>query len=335
MPTQLAHIPTNIVTGFLGAGKTTVIRRLLENKPDGERWAVLVNEFGEIGIDGSLLSQGSSEDIFIREVPGGCMCCAAGLPMQMAMNLLLARAKPHRLLIEPSGLGHPLEVMQVLSSEYYDELLDLQSTITLVDARKITDSRYTSHATFNQQLEIADVIAASKSDLYGEDDLRNLKNYLKEKGFIHNQLITTNDDMMSAEILTGQACAYTGASPLPLPQPDDAIGMDQVFDFPPEGYIRMSKQADGYACTGWVFEPDRVFSRTGLIDVLASINAERIKGVFRTSEGDFAYNKAEGTVLDEMPAIELEDSRIEIISSTAFNADDIEERLTRALDTSY
>ncbi|WP_304438858.1 GTP-binding protein, partial [Oleiphilus sp. HI0086] len=99
-------VPTNIITGFLGVGKTSAILNLLKQKPDNERWAVLVNEFGEIGVDGSLFQGQSSQEqgVFIKEVPGGCMCCASGLPMQIALNQLLSRAKPDRLLIEPTGL---------------------------------------------------------------------------------------------------------------------------------------------------------------------------------------------------------------------------------------
>ena len=74
--TRLIDVPTNIITGFLGVGKTTAILQLLQNKPANERWAVLVNEFGEIGVDGSLIQGQHSESsgVFIREVPGGCMC---------------------------------------------------------------------------------------------------------------------------------------------------------------------------------------------------------------------------------------------------------------------
>jgi G3E family GTPase len=130
-------VPTNIITGFLGVGKTSAILHLLSQKPAHERWAVLVNEFGEIGVDGSLLNGQYSKEqgIFIREVPGGCMCCASGLPMQIALNQLLSKAKPDRLLIEPTGLGHPKEVLQVLSAEYYKKVLSVQKTLTLVDGK--------------------------------------------------------------------------------------------------------------------------------------------------------------------------------------------------------
>lgn len=88
---RIHGVPTNIITGFLGVGKTSAILHLLKSKSEGERWAVLVNEFGEIGVDGALFEgqHANAGEVFIREVPGGCMCCAAGLPMQVALNQLL------------------------------------------------------------------------------------------------------------------------------------------------------------------------------------------------------------------------------------------------------
>lgn len=71
----------NLITGFLGSGKTTTLLHLLAQKPQGEKWAVLVNEFGEVGIDGALLAESGA---VLKEIPGGCMCCVNGLPMQVA-----------------------------------------------------------------------------------------------------------------------------------------------------------------------------------------------------------------------------------------------------------
>lgn len=95
---------TNLITGFLGSGKTTSILHLLAHKDPAEKWAVLVNEFGEVGIDGALLADSGA---LLKEIPGGCMCCVNGLPMQVGLNTLLRQGKPDRLLIEPTGLGHP------------------------------------------------------------------------------------------------------------------------------------------------------------------------------------------------------------------------------------
>ena len=88
-------VPTNVITGFLGSGKTSAILHLLSQKPPEERWAVLVNEFGEVGIDGSLLSttNGQQEHIFVREVPGGCMCCTAGLTNAYCLEPIIEKGQ--------------------------------------------------------------------------------------------------------------------------------------------------------------------------------------------------------------------------------------------------
>ena len=103
--------------------------------------------------------------------------------------MLLARSKPDRLIIEPTGLGHPTEVMTAISTEHYEDVLDIRATLTLVDARKIKDERYAKHATFNGALEIADVVVASKSDLYDAQDLDNLQRYLQRQTWFNDREI--------------------------------------------------------------------------------------------------------------------------------------------------
>eukprot|EP00959_Pyramimonas_sp_CCMP1952_P103787 2170113-Pyramimonas_sp.AAC.1 len=101
---NMGKIPVNIITGSLGVGKTTAIRALLERRPQGEKWAVLVNEFGALGIDGALISSAGSDDggITVREVAGGCMCCANGLPL----TVTIAQVSPKNGLGRHPG-GHP------------------------------------------------------------------------------------------------------------------------------------------------------------------------------------------------------------------------------------
>ncbi|MCL1048592.1 CobW family GTP-binding protein [Shewanella abyssi] len=195
-------IPTNIITGFLGVGKTSFIKSLLSQKPVDEVWAVLVNEFGEIGIDAGLLGS-ETQQIQIKEVAGGCMCCAAGLPMQVAINQLIAKAKPDRLLIEPTGLGHPQEVLKVLTQTHYQQVLAMKTCITLVDARKLNDSRYTEHEIFNQQLQVADLVLASKADCYDEPLIDTLSDYIAavdNGAFDHTPASNTNHDSIKKSL---------------------------------------------------------------------------------------------------------------------------------------
>jgi G3E family GTPase len=301
-------IPTNIITGFLGSGKTSAILQLLKNKPEGERWAVLVNEFGEIGVDGSLV-QGQhpeSAGIFVREVPGGCMCCAAGLPMQVALNQLIRKARPDRLLIEPTGLGHPREILQTLSSEHYRSVLSLQKTVTLVDARKLSDPRYTTHQTFNQQIAIADVIVGNKQDLYQTGDQTALEAYAGEAV----DVIFTEQGHISPELLLGPTAHLDeGTHSHPV---GDSVTAEKTL-VPSGEYVRAVNEGEGFRSIGWRFSPDQVFDRDKLFDFLSGVSAERLKGVFITGQGCFGYNLT-SDALTEVPLDDCFESRIEIVA---------------------
>lgn len=152
----------NLITGFLGSGKTTLLCHLLAARPSGENWAVLVNEFGEIGIDGALLADRGAT---LKEIPGGCLCCVNGLPMQVGLNMLL-KSKPDRLLIEPTGLGHPRQVLEMLSAPVYQSWLQLNATLTLLDARQLADPRIVANENFRDQLAAADLVIANKRDCW-------------------------------------------------------------------------------------------------------------------------------------------------------------------------
>ena len=313
---KIEAVPTNIITGFLGVGKTSAILHLLKSKPDNERWAVLVNEFGEIGVDGSLFQGQHSEDgnVFIREVPGGCMCCAAGLPMQIALNQLLARAKPDRLLIEPTGLGHPIEVLEVLTAEYYFNVLSIEKIITLVDARNLADPRYTEHATFNQQIAIADVVVGNKQDLYQPQDRVQLEHYAKSKSQSDVEVVFTEQGRLSLTTLEGATHASAGFHH--HHHHSKGAEQDSLVNAPlPEsGYLKAVNQGEGFHSIGWRFDSRKIFNRQALFLFLSGVVAERVKAVFITESGIFGYNLTP----DALTEIELDDcfeSRIDIIAS--------------------
>ncbi|EGU50907.1 hypothetical protein VINI7043_11336 [Vibrio nigripulchritudo ATCC 27043] len=307
-------VPTNIITGFLGVGKTSAILHMMKNKPCNERWAVLVNEFGEIGVDGSLI-QGNHDEkqqVFIREVPGGCMCCAAGLPMQIALNQLLSEAKPDRLLIEPTGLGHPKEVLQVLSSEHYRKVLSLQKNITLVDARKLSDSIYTQHDTFNQQIEIADTVVGHKLDLYQGDEMETLEEYVAKVGRPNTRVIfAQHGDIPFAEF-EGETTVHS--QPPHHHHHGHSKPLASELPIPESGVLKATNQGEGFHSVGWRFSPEKIFNRNTLLALLAGLNVERMKAVFITESGIFGYNMTS----DGLAEAELDDcyeSRIELIST--------------------
>lgn len=262
----ISRVPTNIITGFLGVGKTSAIMHLLTHKPSHERWAVLVNEFGEVGIDGSLLQgqKKQQDQVFIREVPGGCMCCAAGLPMQIALNQLLSEARPDRLLIEPTGLGHPKEVLQVLSTEYYRQILALQKNITLVDARKLSDPKYTEHETFNQQITIADTVVGNKRDLYQDEDEQKLTAYIAKLGLRETKVIFAEHGAIPFHECEGATRIDVQKTPSVLYREREKKSLVPELPMPESGILKATNQGEGFYSIGWRISAENVFDHQKL-----------------------------------------------------------------------
>ena len=308
--TKLHAIPTNIVTGFLGAGKTSAILHLLKHKPANERWAVLVNEFGEIGVDGSLIEGQINHDknVFVQEVTGGCMCCSSGLTMQVALNQLLLEAKPHRLLIEPTGLGHPIEVLQVLSNQYYKDVLNLEKIITLVDARNVQDKRYTEHEVFKQQLLIADIIVGSKLDLYSATDNQALTDYIGSQSLNPESIVFIKNGQLPLNLLAGKASYKVQ----PKQHKHKSLPVKKDEPIPESGYIKAMNKGEGFQSVGWRFSSKNVFDRAKLKDFITTIKATRLKAVFITSEGVYSYNLT-GDKVVENSLNTCNESLIEII----------------------
>lgn len=175
-------IKVSIITGFLGAGKTTLIRQLIEQAPAYEKWAVLLNEFGDIGLDSALLGSalGESSAVAIKEVAGGCVCCVTSAAFEQGLNQLIRQVNPDRILIEPSGLGHPKQILAKLRSTHYQQVLAVTGVFCVLDARKLADDRYLQHEIFRDQLAIADGIISSHEEDYNSADQQALKALLED-----------------------------------------------------------------------------------------------------------------------------------------------------------
>lgn len=321
---RLAAVPLNVITGFLGAGKTTAIRRLLEARREGERWAVLVNEFGRVGIDQAVLG---GEGIAVKELPGGCLCCANQLPLQVALSQLLTRTRPTRVLIEPSGLGHPARLLDGLREAHWREALEVRATLTLVDARALQDPRVRAHETFRAQVEAAEVLVFSKDDALSEAERASAREFaaslLPPKAHVHFM----RDGRLQREWLDlpGRPQPLRRSllhRPPALALPQESAGIE-----PPYHYSESIGEA---AVAGWVFPRDWVFGHDALLDLLFGMQDKlRVKGVFHTERGWIFFNatRHETAVNSEPPR---GDSRLEIIASLAFEAGPIEQALLAA-----
>lgn len=324
---KISSVATNIITGFLGAGKTSAIINLFKQKPAQERWAVLVNEFGEIGIDGHLLkSQPQQIDgVFISEVPGGCMCCAAGVPMQVALNKLLKEARPDRLLIEPTGLGHPKEVLQVLSSEQYQGVLTIGKTLTLVDARQLQNSRYTEHETFNEQIHIADTVVGNKADLYQPSDKQALIDYISE----NQEVIFAEQAQITLHELLGEKQNKQQIEHAFHHHHHHSKPLASELPMPESGMVKAVNQGQGFDSVGWRFAANKVFNKEKVLTLLNSLQVSRIKALLITDQGCIAYNRSLDKV-SESALVMITESRIELINKQL--DDNLESALLACID---
>ncbi|TWX69692.1 GTP-binding protein [Colwellia demingiae] len=328
---KISAIPTTLITGFLGVGKTTAILQLLANKPKDENWAVLVNEFGEIGIDSALLDGNSNEKgVFIREVPGGCMCCASGVPMQVALNQLITKSKPDRLLIEPTGLGHPKEVVEVLTKGKFQETISLQSILCLVDARNLIDERYTKHPSFVQQLKVADTILAAKADTYSAQDEENLSSFISDNKLTDKPLHLMQQGKIDPNwlvqqpktVIVSKPIIGIAASSLQESSHEIEIGYKKEREqsqalqtkLAQEGFIELNNHGEGYFSKGWVFSDKYTFDYQQLITLITSLSLARVKGVVITEQGSYSFNKA-GSEFSCNKITDSKDSRIELIDT--------------------
>lgn len=237
------RLPVNLITGMLGAGKTTLIRHLTTRTR--RRWGVLVNEFGDIGLDGDWLRH---DDVTVREVAGGCMGCTAAVTLRVTLNRLIREARPEHLLIEPTGLGHPAELLKLLRDPLYQGVLEPGATLCLVDARRLSETRFVASPLWQQQLASADVLVGTKQELWSDEAMQ------------HWRALVTARGVPSVTVTQGALDAAWLAAP---------VSTRQVFVPPGE------EQWDAH---GWTLPDHWRVSEAALRGWLAAFEWERIKG---------------------------------------------------------
>jgi G3E family GTPase len=323
-------VTTHLVMGFLGSGKTTLLRHLLAHKPEQERWAILVNEFGEVGIDGALLSdQGAT----IKEVPGGCLCCVSGLPFQIGLNALLHKARPDRLLIEPSGLGHPSRILDILTNEHYREILQLGPAFCLVDPRQWADPRYREHDTYQDQLALADILVANKTDLCSEAELEALRRGLDGYRPPKQALVEVCQGQLDPAWLQGEhnperRAAHPQAHEQNAPRPLLADPGPRLSRGQP--WRRYSNHGQDHFSIGWRFLDEVVFDQAAVEAFCAEFEVARLKSVLRVEDGWRAFNKVDGRLSVYRIAPQRE-GRLELIDPTPLAAQPLHQRLMQTV----
>ena len=158
----MANTKIDVISGFLGAGKTTFIKRLVEGNKDKGKTIIIENEFGEIGIDGGFLKNSGIE---IKEMNSGCICCSLAGDFEASLRELLEKYSPNRVIIEPSGVGKLSDVLKAVSDVEKDLPVESNSAVTVVDVKKCKMYMKNFGEFFNNQIQFANTIILSRTDL--------------------------------------------------------------------------------------------------------------------------------------------------------------------------
>jgi len=159
---NMTNTKIDVISGFLGAGKTTFIKRLVEGNKDKGKTIIIENEFGEIGIDGGFLKNSGIE---IKEMNSGCICCSLAGDFEASLRELLEKYSPNRVIIEPSGVGKLSDVLKAVSDVEKDLPVESNSAVTVVDVKKCKMYMKNFGEFFNNQIQFANTIILSRTDL--------------------------------------------------------------------------------------------------------------------------------------------------------------------------
>lgn len=305
----LEKTKAHLISGFLGTGKTTALKSLMEQKKPNEKWVIVVNEFGEIGIDGAVLSDNG---IPVAEIAGGCLCCTAGAQLGATVQKMLRDAKPDRLLIEASGLAHAAGVIDDLKAKPLDGLLEIAAVFTVVDPRQFINPDYAQQALYKDQIGVCDVLVASKTDLCSPEVLAGFREKAAKLFPPKAKVVEVQNAQMDIAWLDIPVTEKSRYRIKALP--DNTMGFQsQGFTFP------AGKNFDGERLTKFFDELPALAE--GLV---------RAKGVFQVLDTWVWLNWVDGKWGANQVSWRR-DSRFELIAKS-FDADLIERRLKAALE---
>jgi G3E family GTPase len=303
-PVMLQNIPTHVIAGPLGAGKTSLIQYLMSQKPPGERWAILINEFGQIGLDAALLTT-AADGIALGEVAGGCLCCVNGAPFQVGLGRLLRKAQPDRVFIEPSGLGHPVQLMKQLMAPPWVGVLSVQSSVIVLDAMALAAGQPLAPSQ-REAADSAGLLVLNKSSGLSAERRGAVLQLLPKR-----PVVWVDQGALTIGLLPGVGCqANTGVDNFSAPK--TLAQIPAVWSDPNVPICMSHAQEEGWSI-GWRWHPAQRFDTAKIQDWLKGLGWRRAKLVIHSESGWVSGNALEGAEWVWSGSEWRRDSRLELI----------------------
>lgn len=339
-----APIPAWVVTGPLGCGKTTLIAGLLAAKPADEHWAVLLNEFTDAGIDALTVAAAARGPYDVRLIPGGCLCCAGEADFRRTLQELVAGPRPARIIVEPSGIGHPAGIVEELLAHQAAGDIALEGVLGLVDPASLAGGPSADGASSGDErdtlavatAEIADVLALAKADLampaqVAAFEARAASLFPAKRGIgqvmqgrLPPELLDALRAGVSAAPRGGLADAararpHAHAAERAHAAADVAGHGTGAVALPGEGE-RVGFSHLGRAGARWTFPPSVSFSEARVLAALGADTSgiaglgrpERIKAVLRVDDDQWVLVQRAGGRVSLAPSAWRRDNRIEV-----------------------
>ena len=257
----------NIICGFLGVGKTTLLKDLLAKSSEGT--AVLINEFGDIGLDGLLVNQG--QNISVAELPSGCVCCSLRRDLVEAIKEIREKIAPQRLIIEPSGIAAPSGILEALASPQLAGMLEIEAVIGIVDCSSFIENY--------------------ESGMFGTFYLDQVYN--------SDLILLNKTDLVDAELLerTGRLVRELNPAAVVLPSTYCQVNLPDLKHEKPTVTYGFKPDMQSYSVrASKIYEQNRIEQLLDQVQEGRYGEVYRAKGVFRTDTGWIGFDFVQGVL---------------------------------------
>ena len=291
----------DIISGFLGAGKTTLIKKLLEEKLHSEKLVIIENEFGEIGIDGSILKKANVE---VKEINSGCICCTLVGDFGNALKEVITKYKPDRIIIEPSGVGKLSDVIKACSTPQLKDLLTINMVITVVDVLKYQVYLSNFGEFFENQIKNAKTIILSRTQKVDNKKLESVVNSIRTLNSKLN-IITTAWESINTDTIIAVA------------EQDALVSLEQQIKRAKKVVVKEHNHHEGCKCgcnqdhshnhnadeffDVWSVETPKVYDEKELMEILNVIENNKSYGFILRGKGILQVDKDKWIQFDYVP----------------------------------